>query len=81
MGLEFIAAVVSAHTQTLDIVDMSKEAGRTKDFLRPETDMVCFSVNWDRDAQFLRVLQNKIFGGGQIATDIRLPSESGYAGG
>jgi len=38
----------------LDIVDLRKEPGRTKDFLRPETDMVCFSVNWDRDAQFLR---------------------------
>ena len=53
LGLEFIAVVVKPHTQELDIVDMRKEAGRTKDFLRPETDMVCFSVNWDRDAQFL----------------------------
>ena len=54
LGLEFIAAVVKSHSQSLDIVDMRKEASRTKDFLRPETDMVCFSVNWDRDAQFLR---------------------------
>ena len=54
LGLEFIAAVVRPHTRTLDIVDMRKEAARTKDFLRPETDMVCFSVNWDRDARFLR---------------------------
>ena len=54
LGLEFIAAVARLHTQAMDIVDMRKEAGRTKDFFRPETDMVCFSVNWDRDAQFLR---------------------------
>ncbi|MBN2377296.1 MAG: radical SAM protein [Sedimentisphaerales bacterium] len=53
LGLEFIAAAVRPHVQELDIVDMRKEAGRTKDFLRPETDMVCFSVNWDRDAQFI----------------------------
>ena len=54
LGLECIAAVVGPNTQALDIVDMRKEAGRTKDFVRPKTDMVCFSVNWDREAQFLR---------------------------
>ena len=54
LGLEFIAAVVSPHSQDLNIVDMRKETADTKDFLRPETDMVCFSVNWDRDGQFLR---------------------------
>jgi radical SAM superfamily enzyme YgiQ (UPF0313 family) len=29
------------------------EPGRTRDFLRSQTDLVCFSVNWDRDRQFL----------------------------
>jgi len=54
LGLEYIAATVEPYAQTLDIVDMRQEAGRTKDFLRPETDLVCFSVNWDRDPEFLR---------------------------
>ena len=53
LGLEYIGAVVEPHTQALDIVDLRKETGRTNDFLRPETDMVCFSVNWDRDAKFV----------------------------
>ena len=53
LGLEFIAAVVNPHAQVLEIVDMRKEAGRTKDFMRAETDLVCFSVNWDRDVEFL----------------------------
>jgi len=54
LGLEHIAAVIEPHARSLDVVDMRKEAGRTKDFLRPETDMVCFSVNWKRHVEFLR---------------------------
>ena len=54
LGLEFIAAAIKPHALAIDIVDMRKESGCTKDFLRPETDMVCFSINWDRDVEFLR---------------------------
>lgn len=53
LGLEYIATVIEPHTQTLDLVDMRKETQRTKDFLRPQTDLVCFSVNWNRESQFL----------------------------
>ncbi|MFC1636145.1 B12-binding domain-containing radical SAM protein [Planctomycetota bacterium] len=53
LGLEYIAATVEPFTQALDIVDMRQETGHTKDFLRPETDLVCFSVNWDSDIEFL----------------------------
>ena len=54
LGLEFIAAVLRPHARALDVVDLRKEAGHTKDFLRPETDLVCFSVNWDLEATFVR---------------------------
>jgi anaerobic magnesium-protoporphyrin IX monomethyl ester cyclase len=54
LGLEFIAAVVEPYAEALDVVDMRQEAGRTKDFMRPDTDLVCFSVNWKNDAEFLR---------------------------
>ncbi|MCY2928633.1 MAG: radical SAM protein [Planctomycetota bacterium] len=53
LGLEFIAAVVQRHAGSLDVVDLRMEPGRTRDFLRPETDLICFSVNWDRDREFL----------------------------
>ncbi len=53
LGLEFIAAVVQKHSKAIDLIDLRKERGRTGDFLRPETDLVCFSVNWDRDREFL----------------------------
>lgn len=45
--------MVRRHAQSLDMIDLRKERGRTRDFLRPETDLVCFSVNWDRDREFL----------------------------
>jgi len=54
LGLEHIAAVIEPHAHALDVVDLRQEKGRTKDFLRPETDLVCFSVNWKTNAQFIR---------------------------
>lgn len=53
LGLEFIATVVRQHAASLDLVDLRKEPGCTRDFLRPQTDLVCFSINWDRDREFL----------------------------
>lgn len=54
LGLEFIAAALKPHAERVEVIDLRHEKGRTADFLRPETDLVCFSVNWDRDADFLR---------------------------
>ncbi|MCK4601543.1 MAG: cobalamin-dependent protein, partial [Phycisphaerae bacterium] len=54
LGLEFIAAVVQMHAQSLDLIDLRKEAGRIMDFVRPQTDLLCFSVNWDLDREFLQ---------------------------
>ena len=54
LGLECIAAVLAPHARAIDIVDLRKDRGRARDFLRPETDLVCFSINWDREAAFVR---------------------------
>ena len=53
LGLEFIAAVVQRYARSLDLVDLRMVPDRTQSFLRPQTDLVCFSVNWDRDREFL----------------------------
>jgi radical SAM superfamily enzyme YgiQ (UPF0313 family) len=53
IGLEFIAKVIQPFSKQIEIVDMRKEQGRTSDFIRPESGMVCFSINWDRDQDFL----------------------------
>ena len=54
LGLEFIAATVQPFTERIEIIDLRRDPGRTVDFLRPETDLVCFSVNWNRDTAFLQ---------------------------
>jgi site-specific DNA-methyltransferase (adenine-specific) len=54
LGLEYIAAVIEPFALSLDLVDLRYEPGHTRDFLRPETELVCFSVNWDCDAAFMR---------------------------
>jgi len=54
LGLECIAAVLKPYAQRVDVIDLRMERGRTADFVRPDTDLVCFSVNWDREAEFVR---------------------------
>jgi radical SAM superfamily enzyme YgiQ (UPF0313 family) len=53
VGLEFIARVVRPFTRVVDVVDLRKTKGFAADFVRPDTGMVCFSVNWDRDREVL----------------------------
>ncbi|MHC4778191.1 MAG: cobalamin-dependent protein, partial [Planctomycetota bacterium] len=54
LGLEFVASALQPHFQAIDVVDLRHESGNAVDFLRPETDLVCFSVNWDREADSVR---------------------------
>ncbi|MBP9025528.1 MAG: radical SAM protein [Phycisphaerae bacterium] len=53
LGLELIAAVVQQYARSLDLIDLRMVANRTRSYLRPQTDLVCFSINWDRDREFL----------------------------
>ncbi|MHC4250530.1 MAG: B12-binding domain-containing radical SAM protein [Planctomycetota bacterium] len=53
LGLELIAAALRPFAGELDVVDLRREAGHTVDFLRPDTDLVCFSVNWDKEGGFV----------------------------
>jgi len=53
VGLEFIAKVIQSYAQVVDVVDLRKEKGSAVDFVRRDTGMICFSVNWDRDREVL----------------------------
>ena len=53
LGLECIGAVIEPYATRIDIVDLRRETGQTRDFLHAETDLVCFSINWDRDVEFM----------------------------
>jgi anaerobic magnesium-protoporphyrin IX monomethyl ester cyclase len=54
LGLEYIATVAEPHARSVEILDLRKEPSHTADYLRPETDMVCFSIGWQREIEFLQ---------------------------
>jgi len=54
LGLEIIGKVIEPYTRAIDILDLRFESNRISDFLRPETDMVGFSINWQRRVEQLR---------------------------
>ena len=54
LGLEMIAGVLAPHCAAIDVVDLRHETGVAADFIRPDTDLVCVSVNWERDLDFVR---------------------------
>ena len=54
IGLECIAKVIEPYAQALDIVDQRHEHKLIQNFLLPETDMVCFSINWQHNVRFLQ---------------------------
>lgn len=53
IGLELIAAAIEPKCASLEVLDLRKNPGRTAAFCRAETDMVCFSVNWKVDTDFI----------------------------
>ena len=53
LGLEFIAETIRPFARDIEVIDMRKEKGRTIDFIRTDTEMLCFSVSWDRDQDFI----------------------------
>ena len=54
LGLEYIAAAVQPHSKRVDVVDLRYENRPAAAFVRDDTDLVCVSVNWDRDTDFVR---------------------------
>ncbi len=54
VGLELIATALEPHCREVEVVDLRHESAETADFLRSDTDMVCFSVNWEKDDDFIR---------------------------
>ncbi len=61
VGLESIAKVIEPYAKALDIIDLRYEsATRAQYFVRPETEMICFSVNWQRNIRSLRMQINSV---------------------
>jgi radical SAM superfamily enzyme YgiQ (UPF0313 family) len=55
LGLEYIAAALRPYAERIDLVNFRHEsAPSTRPFLRPETDLVCYSINWRKDLDLIR---------------------------
>jgi radical SAM superfamily enzyme YgiQ (UPF0313 family) len=55
LGLEYVAAALRPHAERIDLVNFRHE--RTPSalpFLTPETDLVCYSINWRKDLELIR---------------------------
>lgn len=55
LGLEYIAAALRPYAGRIDLVNFRHErTARTRSFLTPETDLVCYSINWREDLELIR---------------------------
>ena len=50
LGLEYVAAALRPYAEAIDLVNFRHERKpNTHRFLKPETDLVCYSINWPED--------------------------------
>jgi radical SAM superfamily enzyme YgiQ (UPF0313 family) len=53
--LEYVAAALRPHAERIDLVNFRHQRRpSTQPFLRPETDLVCYSINWPEDLERIR---------------------------
>lgn len=55
LGLEYVAAALRPYAERIDLVNFRHErTPSAQPFLRPETDLVCYSINWRKDLELIR---------------------------
>ena len=55
LGLEYVAASLRPYAERIDLVNFWQErTPSSQPFLRPETDLVCYSINWRKDLELIR---------------------------
>jgi len=76
LGLEYVAAAVRPYAEQVEVINFWHErCASVQPFLRPETDLVCYSVNWDMHQELIRDDINAlpqgvlVILGGRAATD------------
>lgn len=75
LGLEYIAAALRPYAQRIELINFRHErTPSTLPFLKADTDLVCYSINWRRELDRIRDDINslpagvKIILGGRVAT-------------
>ena len=55
LGLEYVAAALRPYAERIELINFRHErTPSTQAFLRPETDLVCYSINWRQDLELIR---------------------------
>lgn len=55
LGLEYVAAALRPYSERIDLINFRHErVPSSQPFLRPETDLVCYSINWRQDFELIR---------------------------
>jgi radical SAM superfamily enzyme YgiQ (UPF0313 family) len=55
LGLEYVAAALRPYAERIELVNFRQQrTPGTRPLLRPETDLVCYSINWREDLEFVR---------------------------
>jgi len=55
LGLEYVAAALRPHADRIDLINFRHErTPSTQPYLRPETDLVCYSINWRKNLKVIR---------------------------
>jgi len=55
LGLEYVAAALRPHAEQIEVINFRHErTPSTQPFLRPETDLVCYSINWRLGLELIR---------------------------
>jgi anaerobic magnesium-protoporphyrin IX monomethyl ester cyclase len=55
LGLEYVTAALRPYAERIDLVNFRHErTPSTQPFLRPDTDLVCYSVNWREGLELIR---------------------------
>lgn len=76
LGLEYVAAALRPYAERIELVNFRHErTPSAQPFLRPETDLVCYSINWRENLDLIRDDINALpptvmtILGGRIATE------------
>lgn len=55
LGLEYVAAALRPHAERIELVNFRHQrTPGTRPLLQPETDLVCYSINWPEDLELIR---------------------------
>ncbi len=55
LGLEYVAAALRPYAETIELVNFRHERkASSQPMLRPETDLVCYSINWRSNLDLIR---------------------------